>query len=97
MSEYKVTLLYKARKEFLTAFDWYEEQKDGLGDIFGLEIEQSLNLIRKNPNHYPSKSNPFKEFVVKRYPFIIVFKIKISSNEIIIASIFHTKRNPKLK
>ena len=97
MSEYKVTLLSKARKEFLTAFDWYEEQKDGLGDIFSLEIEQSLNLIRKNPNHYPSKSNSLKEFVVKRYPFVIVFKIKSSSNEIIITSIFHTKRNPKVK
>lgn len=97
MSGYKVTLLSKARKEFLTAFDWYEEQKEGLGDIFSLEIEQSLNLIQKNPNHYPSKSNLFKEFVVNRYPFIIVFKIRSSSNEIIITSIFHSKRNPKLK
>ena len=97
MSEFKLIILIKARKEFITAFNWYEEQKDGLGDKFSLEIEQSLNLIRKNPNHYPSKTDHLKEFVVKKYPFIITYKMKRSAKEIIIASIFYTKRNPKLK
>lgn len=97
MSEFKLRILIKARKEFINAFYWYEEQKDGLGDKFSLEIEHSLNLIQKNPNHYPTKINPLKEFVIKKYPFVISYKIKNNSKEIIIASIFHTKRNPTLK
>ena len=97
MSEYEIKLLAKAREEFSTEFEWYEEQKDGLGGEFIKEIEQSLNLIRKNPNHYPSKINLFNEFVVKKYPYIIIYKIISSSSEIIITSIFHSKRNPTLK
>lgn len=97
MSENKVIVLPKAQKEFQTAYDWYEEQKDGLGDKFILEIELSLSLIQKNPNHYPTKNNPLKEFVVKKYPFIITYKVNFSSKEILIASIFHAKRNLKLK
>jgi hypothetical protein len=97
VSEYKIKLLAKARKEFLTAVEWYEEQKDGLGGEFIKEIEQSLNLTRKNPNHYPLKINHFNEFVVKKYPYILIYKITSSSSEIIITSIFHAKRNPTLK
>lgn len=74
MSEFKLIILIKARREFITPFNWYEEQKDGLGDKFSLEKEKSLNLMRKNPNHYPSKTNPPKEFVIKQYPFIITYK-----------------------
>ena len=97
MSDFKLRVLIKARKELLTSFNWYEEQKEGLGDKLVLEIENSFNLILNNPNHYPTKIHPLKEFVVKKFPFVIVYKVKSISKEVIITSIFHTKRNPTLK
>lgn len=97
MSNYKVKVLPKARNEIFKAFDWYEEQKEGLGDKFGDEIQISINKILANPNHYPAKIISIREFIVKKYPFIIVYKVSEKKKEVIITSIFHTKRNPKLK
>jgi hypothetical protein len=97
VSKYKVRVLIKARKEVFDAFDWYEEQQEGLGDKFSEEIQISINKIQLNPNHHPLKTISLREFVVKKYPFVIVYKISERREEIIITSIFHTKRNPKLK
>lgn len=97
MSNYKVKVLSKARNEIFKAFDWYEEQEEGLWSKFSDEIQISINKIQINPKHYPIKLLTLREFVVKKYPFIIVYKFSEIKKEVIITSVFHTKRNPKLK
>ncbi|GGH12683.1 hypothetical protein [Pedobacter zeae] len=34
------------------AYDWYEEQKPGLGDLFLAELGRCYLKLEKNPLHY---------------------------------------------
>jgi toxin ParE1/3/4 len=42
----------RARLEIAEAFDWYEDQKRGLGDEFLRSVEAMLEMIGGNPEQY---------------------------------------------
>lgn len=74
------------------AKDWYEIQKENLGDEFLVAISETLLHIKKDPNHFSqTKKNTFKA-VVKRFPFSIYFTI--INEQIIVFAVFHHSRNP---
>lgn len=77
------------------AYDWYEEQKIGLGDLFLNELEKSYIKIEKNPFHYQKLKKSYRHFVLDKFPYVLIFEI--TENEIIIFAVFHTSRNPRLK
>ena len=76
---------------------WYEEQLTGLGERFATEIHESARAIARSPEAYPKKRAAIREFVVERFPFLIIYEYLKQENSIYILHIFHTKRNPALK
>jgi len=87
----------EAEKEVRESFDWYEEKADGLGISFTETIDDAVNSISKNPEAYRNRKGNTREFVVDRFPFIIVYRYSKKESLIYILHIFHTSRNPKLK
>ncbi|MBD3748026.1 MAG: type II toxin-antitoxin system RelE/ParE family toxin [Sphingobacteriales bacterium] len=97
MANYKIVLFLKAQKELNESYKWYEKQKSGLSLKFLNQVDESLKSISNNPEFYPVKERNYREFVMKVYPYLKIYKIKERTNEVLIFSIFHSKRNPKLK
>ena len=95
--EYYAQLTPKAKKEFIDAYDYYEEKVDGLGDKFRKEVYHFISSIINNPFHFPLKTKKQREAVLKKFPFLILFRIEESTKTIYVSSIFHTKRNPTFK
>ena len=93
----KIKLSVLAQKELEDSSEWYEEQSSGLGVDFAEVIYRSLNSILKNPEAYHNRKGNSREFVVKKFPFIIVYRFLKKENAVYILHIFHTSRNPKLK
>ena len=91
----RIQLSTKAILEFEESWAWYEEQQEGLGDKFEIQLLTKLTEIQKNPNRYPNKEKKYREAILKKYPFIIIYYF--NEEEIIVTSIFHTSRNPKRK
>ena len=87
----------KASKTLQETFDWYEVRSEGLGLRFVELIDKSLKLISQNPESFPAKINNYREFVLNKFPYIIVYEYSKEQNAIYILHIFHTKRNPKQK
>ena len=87
----------KAESEYFKAFDYYEEQSDGLGDRFEQSVGYKINQIVKNPYQYSERRPHYRECWVKDFPFLIVYKILAQKQIILITSIFHTSRNPRKK
>ena len=50
--QFNVLIEENAKIEIANAFDWYELQKEGLGEIFLLEIQRAINSIQKAPKGY---------------------------------------------
>lgn len=83
----------EAEAEAITATEWYEEQEMGLGSRFREEIERKIEAIERIPLSFPRIENSqFHKAFLNKFPFVIIFAIEEGS--IIIASVFHTSRDP---
>ncbi len=87
----------QADEEYLEAYSWYGWQKPGLEDRFALAINETLQKNAANPQYFGYIKKPFREAVVKIFPYVIVFTIEAKENAVVISSIFHASRNPKHK
>jgi plasmid stabilization system protein ParE len=90
-------LLSKARKELASAWGWYEDRQPGLGDRFVKVIFDKLAQIEQTPERYPKRIKQYREAVVPVFPYLIIYHFSKSEKTIVVASIFHTKRNPAKK
>ena len=95
---FRFFLLSRARKEISDAIEWYEKRQKGLGEIFLSEVESEIQQIVRNPWIYPESKGSntnFRKAVLKRFPFLIIFKI--DSEEVVIQSVFNTNLDPNKK
>jgi hypothetical protein len=84
--------------DYKEAYDWYESKSKGLGERFMQAIRNKLDNILLYPEAYGSKDNKqFREAQVDFFPFLIVYMINKKKKEIYIASIHHTKKDPRKK
>lgn len=86
-----------AQQELEESAEWYEEQSPGLGERFANIIYSAANAISEDPFAYPSKKLNLREFVIDKFPYIIIYKYIEKENAVNILHIFHTSRNPKHK
>ena len=92
--KFNIQIENRAKIEITDAFDWYEEQKEGLGETFLKAFEKSIDLIQKSPNGF-TQINHHRQFPLKSFPYVILYEI---DNDIMfIDAVFHTKRDPKEK
>ncbi|MDP9080508.1 MAG: type II toxin-antitoxin system RelE/ParE family toxin [Bacteroidota bacterium] len=78
--------------EIKDAFDWYEEQKDGLGHEFIKEIEACCNSLSKYPERYSYINDLYRRIKTNRFPYIIIYEIY--NDTIIILRVRHLKQKP---
>jgi len=90
--KYKLLLKAEAIKDIMDAFDWYENERTGLGVEFLDQLEDSCNQILQSPNRYQAYRNQ-RIAIVHRFPYKIVFEIE--AGIIVVYAVYHDKRNPE--
>jgi plasmid stabilization system protein ParE len=86
-------LLPAAKRDVKNGFDWYEEQKPGLGDILLGRVEECLSAIQRSPRAFQPVGKDARRAIVKQFPYAIFYRIE---EEIIyIYSVFHTSQDPQ--
>ena len=90
-------LIIKSRAILMTkdAYDWYEEQRSGLGEEFLEELDGIYNKLTSHPEYFGKVKKNFRQAALKQFPFVIVFEI--IKSEVVVFAVFHTSRNPKFK
>lgn len=78
--------------ELNDAYNWYEDKVSGLGEDFIEELENAFSLIKTMPKTWPILSNNFRRFLLKRFPYGIIYEIR--ENDIFILAIMHLSRKP---
>jgi plasmid stabilization system protein ParE len=91
------SLFLKPRAILMTkkAYDWYEEQKQGLGEAFLSELDTCYRKLASHPDHYGKIKKNIRQVAVKRVPFVVIYEIL--KKEVVVFAVFHTKRNPKYR
>jgi len=83
----------EAWDEFDGAIDFYEAQSPGLGARFEVAIERSAALIGAMPYGWPSVGHGVRKYVIKRFPYLILFTIE--DEFALIVAVAHQSREPK--
>lgn len=58
---YQIELGSLAALETIEAYDWYEQQRKGLGDEFIKELENFFSILIRNPNTYSYYDKPVRQ------------------------------------
>ncbi|WMJ75523.1 type II toxin-antitoxin system RelE/ParE family toxin [Cytophagaceae bacterium ABcell3] len=91
---YNLKLKEEALEDLSKAYRFYEEEMEGLGEDFLSIIESVFSKIREHPHRYPEKYQNKRIFVVKKYPFVVIYEVEVKT--ITVYSVFHTSRNPQI-
>jgi len=63
----------KASADLISASDWYNEQKDGLGKDFLLAVDELLKKIERNPTLFHFEKGRVRKATLKKFPYYIFF------------------------
>ncbi|MGK3959348.1 type II toxin-antitoxin system RelE/ParE family toxin [Sorangium sp. So ce118] len=90
----KVVVLDEADAELTAAADWYEQEREGLGDHLLAEADRVLNAIAASRTPWPlvPGSTIVRRFLFTRFPYVIYFVIR--DEHVLVLAFGHTSRRP---
>ncbi len=90
-----VEFLEPAAQEFYEATVFYNLQRQGLGQEFAKEVEDTIERIKQNPEAWTtiSQSNRARRCLTRRFPYGIIYQIR--QDTLLIVAVWHLRRRPK--
>lgn len=92
--QFSINLSSQAEVDFDKSYEFYFEDSPKVADTFFKQINLSFENIKQNPNSFPIAYKDARKYIVKKFPFVIYFRI--ADDIIQIIAIFHTSRNPEI-
>jgi len=83
----------EAVEEIDATFQWYEEQRAGLGEEFFSAFLQQLNRIQENPEGWAVLYRKVRACPMRRFPYVIYYRLL--SDRINIIAVQHGHRHPR--
>ena len=91
---FSIELSDEAEVDFDKSYEFYYEDSSKVADTFFKRINLGFENIKQNPNTFPIAYKDVRKFVVKKFPFVIYYRIINTVIQVI--AIFHTSRNPEI-
>ena len=70
---YTIKFHPEAEKEYLEAYQWYEQHQSGLSKRFELAVEKQIKIIADYPEHYGEKKYKCRKSKTETFPYLIVY------------------------
>jgi len=90
---YSLTVREEAELDINGAFEYYENQRLGLGHDFLLCVEEGLSKIERNPLHYKIIYKDLRRIPVRRFPYRILYLVR--NEQVIVTAVFHVRKDPQ--
>lgn len=91
---YELIIRPEAESDIDDSFNWYEDQNEGLGKYFLLNVEAALFAIDRNPNAFQVIHGQIRRAMLRRFPHSIFFFV--TENRIVVTACIHHKRRPQI-
>lgn len=90
----KFTLIVEptAEADLRAAFEWYEEQVDGLGHEFLVSMRACFGRLEQTPKIYPTILESLRRARVDRFPFGVFYCV--AEEAVYILAVLHHRKNP---
>jgi len=76
------------------AYDWYQQREPELGAAFVREVDSCVKNIVLHPEMYPIVHKHVRQGLLRRFPYSVMYLI--AGDAIIVLSVFHAARDPKV-
>jgi plasmid stabilization system protein ParE len=83
----------RAKSHLNEAYEWYDEQRAGLGREFLEAIEDCIEQIADNPGMFPVHRGRIRRAVAHRFPYLIFYVVE--ERESVVIAVFHAARDPQ--
>jgi plasmid stabilization system protein ParE len=84
----------RARAEFDEAFDWYEQQRAGLGIQFAESVQAVFDNISAMPEQHAPIFRDVRRALVRQFPYSVMYRIR--GGRVVVLAVFHNKRDPDI-
>jgi plasmid stabilization system protein ParE len=78
--------------EIEAAFDWYENERTGLGVEFPDELRATYNRIGDGPLKYRKLRGGIRRALLRRFPYAIYLAIDVEI--VVVVAVLHASRDP---
>jgi toxin ParE1/3/4 len=76
------------------AFDWYEQERPGLGGEFLQELDRTIERIRSGPQQYQIKYRVLRSAKLRRFPYRVFYRE--ADDHVVIVGCIHGHRSPRV-
>ena len=92
---YKVVIKDVAKEDIQTAYDYYEQERRGLGEEFLEELLKKFDVFMDKPHNYGfiDDQTIIRDVKVDRFPYVIIFEIIVDA--VYVYAVHNTYRHPK--
>jgi hypothetical protein len=81
-----------ASEELEEAKTFYDSKLEGLGNLFLDEVIRGIEIINHSPKTWKKFTNTCRRFLLKKFPYAIIYRLK--NNTIQIIAFMHLHRKP---
>lgn len=81
-----------ALAELKSAVDWYRGRSETAAVKFVAQLDRAIDLVIESPRRWPSGEYATRKFVLRRFPFAIVYREKKAAIQVL--AIAHGHRRP---
>lgn len=87
-----VRFLRLAQRDVDDAFEWHEQQSEGLGTAFLDELDRSVRLVRAYPLVANQIEPEIRRFLFPHFPYSLIYGI--DRETIVVIAVAHQHREP---
>jgi len=92
VTEYRLISVPRADLDVEAAFEWYENERSGLGFEFLDELRAAYNRIAEGPLKYQLLRSGIRRALLKRFPYAVYFAIE--DDVVVVVTVLHASRDP---
>lgn len=92
MTEYRLISEPPADADVEAAFEWYENERPGLGLEFLDELRAAYNRIADGPHKYQELRGGIRRALLRRFPYAVYFAIE--GEVVVVVAVLHASRDP---
>jgi len=81
----------EAELDLAEAYDWYEDQRIGLGEDFLSCVDACFQRICRTPNGYEVVVKDYRRAILRRFPYVVFYTF--SESHVTVYGIFHSAQD----
>jgi toxin ParE1/3/4 len=84
----------EAQTDLLEARDWYNRQREGLGQEFVDSVEELFGRIRADPEFYAQTIKNIRRGKLRRFPYVVYYRALDDRTEVL--AVLHGSRDARV-